>query len=250
MRTSNPVLTRLSEAARSAGLTRDAGGVMTRTGAAGKAALLLALVVFSAVFTWNEVARGNVGIVMPAMLVGGLGGFIVAMVTAFRPQTAPITAPICAVLEGLVLGAISALFERRYPGIALQAVALTFATAGGVFVLYKLNILRATEGFRRVIIGATVGIALFYLVAFILSFFGTGMNFLAGSSTLAIGINVVVAAVAALNLVLDFDLIDEGARMGAPKKLEWFAAFGLLVTLVWLYMELLRLLARLQGRRD
>lgn len=250
MRTSNPVLSRLSEAARSAGLTRGAEGVMTRTGAAGKAALLLLLVVFSATFTWNEFLKGNDGILMPAMLVGGIGGFIMAMITAFRPQVAPITGPIYAVLEGLILGALSAMFERKYPGIALQAVGLTFATAGGVFVLYRLGVLKATEGFRRVIVGATVGIAVFYLIAFVASLFGAGLNFLAGSSALAIGINVVVAAVAALNLVLDFDLIDEGARMGAPKKLEWFAAFGLLVTLVWLYMELLRLLARLQGRRD
>lgn len=250
MRTSNPVLTRLTEAARNTGLVRGGDGVMTRAGTAGKAAVLLALVVFAASFTWNEVAKGNYGIIGPAMLVGGIGGFVVALITVFKPTAAPITAPIYAVLEGLLVGAISARINFAYPGIAMQAVGLTFATAAGVFVLYRLNVLRATEGFRRIIVAATMGIALFYLVAMLFSLFGSGFSFLAGSSPLAIGINVVVAAVAALNLVLDFDLIDEGARAGAPKKLEWFAAFGLLVTLIWLYLELLRLLARLQGRRD
>ena len=250
MRTSNPVLTRLTDAARNTGLVRSGDGVMTRAGTAGKAAVLLALVIFSASFTWNEFARATTGILGPAMLVGGLGGFIVALVTTFKPNTAPVTAPLYAVLEGLLLGGISAMYQQRFPGIPMQAVGLTFATAAGVFVLYRLNVLKATDGFRRIIIAATMGIALFYLVAMLFSLFGSGVSFLAGSSPLAIGINVVVAAVAALNLVLDFDLIDEGARVGAPKKLEWFAAFGLLVTLVWLYLELVRLFARLQGRRD
>ncbi|MCU0625741.1 MAG: Bax inhibitor-1/YccA family protein, partial [Gemmatimonadaceae bacterium] len=244
MRTSNPVLTRLTETARNAGLVRDAGGTMTRAGTAGKAAILLALVVFAASFTWREVARGNTAILMPALLVGGLGGFIVAMIATFKPNTAPVTAPIYAVLEGLLLGGISAMYNARYAGLPAQAVGLTFATAAGVFVLYRLNVLRATEGFRRIVVGATLGIALFYLVSMLFSLFGGSIGYFGSTSPLAIGINVVVAAVAALNLVLDFDLIDEGTRMGAPKRLEWFAAFGLLVTLVWLYLELLRLLAR------
>ena len=250
MRTSNPVLTRLTEAARNAGLARGADGAMTRAGAAGKSLLLLALVVFSAGFVWNAYDPANPVILMPALLVGGIGGFIVAMITTFKPNTAPVTAPLYAVLEGLALGAISAMYNARFQGIAIQAVALTFATALGVFVLYRVGVLQATPGFRRILMGATIGIALFYLVSMVLSLFNVSVGYFGSTSMLAIGINVVIAAVAALNLVLDFDLIDEGARMGAPKRMEWFAAFGLLVTLVWLYLELLRLLSRLQGRRD
>ncbi len=250
MRATNPVLSRLAEAARDTLSTTARGDVMTRAGTAGKAALLLALCVFSASFTWTQVAAGNTGIMMPALLVGGLGGFVVAMVVSFKPNTAPIGAPIYAVLQGLALGAISALYNVRYAGIPGQAVLLTFAVALGVFTLYRLNILKATAGFRRMIVGATIGIALFYVVNLVLSLFNVNLGYTMSSSPLAIGINVVIAAVAALNLVLNFDDIDEAVRMGAPKKMEWYGAFGLMVTLVWLYLELLRLLSRLQGRRD
>lgn len=250
MRVSNPVLSRLAEAARDTLSTTARGDVMTRAGTAGKAAILLALCVFSASFTWTQVAAGNVGIVMPSLLVGGLGGFIMAMIVSFKPNTAPITAPIYAVLEGLLLGAISALYNIRYAGAPVQAVMLTFAVALGVFTLYRLNILKATEGFRRVIVMATIGIALFYLVNMVLSLFNVNMGYTMSSSPIAIGINLIIAGVAALSLVLNFDDIDQAVRMGAPKSMEWYGAFGLMVTLVWLYLELLRLLARLQGRRD
>jgi len=250
MRATNPVLSRLAEAARDTLSTTARGDVMTRAGTAGKAALLLALCVFSASFTWTQVAAGNTAIMMPALLVGGLGGFVVAMVVSFKPNTAPIGAPIYAVLQGLALGAISALYNVRYAGIPGQAVLLTFAVALGVFTLYRLNILKATAGFRRMIVGATIGIAVFYVVNLVLSLFNVNLGYTMSSSPMAIGINVVIAAVAALNLVLNFDDIDEAVRMGAPKKMEWYGAFGLMVTLVWLYLELLRLLSRLQGRRD
>lgn len=250
MRATNPVLSRLAEAARDSLSTTARGDVMTRAGTAGKAALLLALCVFSASFTWTQVAAGNTAIMMPALLVGGLGGFVVAMVVSFKPNTAPIGAPIYAVLQGLALGAISALYNVRYAGIPGQAVLLTFAVALGVFTLYRLNILKATAGFRRMIVGATIGIAVFYVVNLVLSLFNVNLGYTMSSSPMAIGINVVIAAVAALNLVLNFDDIDEAVRMGAPKKMEWYGAFGLMVTLVWLYLELLRLLSRLQGRRD
>ena len=250
MRATNPVLSRLAEAARDTLSTTARGDVMTRAGTAGKAALLLALCVFSASFTWTQVAAGNTAIMMPALLVGGLGGFVVAMVVSFKPNTAPIGAPIYAVLQGLALGAISAMYNVRYAGIPGQAVLLTFAVALGVFTLYRLNILKATAGFRRMIVGATIGIAVFYVVNLVLSLFNVNLGYTMSSSPLAIGINVVIAAVAALNLVLNFDDIDEAVRMGAPKKMEWYGAFGLMVTLVWLYLELLRLLSRLQGRRD
>lgn len=259
MRTSNPVLSRLAEAARDTLTTSVRGDAMTRGGTAGKAALLLALCIFSASFTWAQVAAGNTGILMPTLLVGGLGGFITAMVVSFKPTTAPVAAPIYAVLEGLLLGAISALYAMQsrladgtpspMGGIVTQAVMLTFAVALSVFVLYRMNVLKATAGFRRIITGATIGIAVFYLVNIVLSLFHVNMGYTMSSSPVAIGINLVIAAVAALNLVLDFDFIDEAVRMGAPKSMEWFGAFGLMVTLVWLYLELLRLLSRLQ-RRD
>ena len=261
MRASNPVLSRLAEAARDTLSTTARGDVMTRAGTAGKAGILLALCVFSASFTWTQVAAGNTGIIMPSLLVGGLGGFIMAMIVSFRPNTAPITAPIYAVLEGLVLGAISAMYAQRgrddvtgnptfQSGIVIQAVLLTFAVAFGVFTLYRLNILKATEGFRRMIVGATIGIMVFYLVNMVLSMFNVNLGYSMSSSPIAIGINLVIAGVAAMNLVLNFDDIDQAVRMGAPKKMEWYGAFGLMVTLVWLYLELLRLLSRLQGRRD
>jgi uncharacterized YccA/Bax inhibitor family protein len=250
MRATNPVLSRLAEAARDTLSTTARGDVMTRAGTAGKSIVLLVLCAFSASFTWTQVAGGNTAIVMPALLVGGLGGFIMAMVVSFKPNTAPITAPIYAVLEGLVLGAISALFNAKYAGLPQQAVLLTFAVALGVFTLYRMNILKATEGFRRMVVGATIGIAVFYLVNIVLSMFGVNMGYTMSSSPIAIGINLVIAGVAAMNLVLNFDDIDQAVRMGAPKRMEWYGAFGLMVTLVWLYLELLRLLARMQGRRN
>jgi uncharacterized YccA/Bax inhibitor family protein len=250
MRASNPVLSRLAEAARGTIASTTRGDSMTRTGTAGKAAVLLALCVFAATFTWNQVAGGNTGILMPTMLVGGLGGFVMAMIVSFKPNTAPITAPIYAVLEGLLLGALSAMYNARFAGVPQQAVLLTFAVALGVFTLYRLNILKATAGFRRMIVGATIGIAVFYLVNLVLSLFHVNLGYSMSSSPIAIGINLVIAGVAAMNLVLNFDDIDQAVRSGAPKSMEWYGAFGLMVTLVWLYLELLRLLSRLQGRRD
>ncbi len=249
MRATNPVLSRLAEAARATLTTSARGDVMTRAGTAGKSLILLALCAFSATFTWMEVAKGNTAIMMPALLVGGLGGFVMAMIVSFKPNTAPVAAPIYAVLEGLVLGAISALFNVRYPGLPQQAVLLTFAVALGVFTLYRMNILKATEGFRRMVVGATIGIAVFYLVNIVLSMFNVNLGYTMSNSPIAIGINLVIAGVAAMNLVLNFDDIDNAVRMGAPKRMEWYGAFGLMVTLVWLYLELLRLLSRIQGGR-
>ena len=249
MRATNPVLSRLAEAARETLTTSVSGDVMTRAGTAGKSLILLALCAFSATFTWMQVAAGNTAIMMPALLVGGLGGFVMAMIVSFKPNTAPVVAPIYAILEGLILGAISALFNIKYPGLPQQAVLLTFAVALGVFTLYRMNILKATEGFRRMVVGATIGIAVFYLVNIVLSMFNVNLGYTMSNSPLAIGINLVIAGVAAMNLVLNFDDIDNAVRMGAPKRMEWYGAFGLMVTLVWLYLELLRLLSRIQGGR-
>lgn len=248
MRTNNPVLSRLTEAARgSFGAT--AGQTMTITGTATKGGVLLAVLAFSAALTWQQVAAGRTDLVMPAMLVGGLGGFVLALITTFRPQWSPITAPLYASLEGIFLGAISALYNLRFAGLPQQAVLLTVGVAAGVLVLYRFRVLRATEGFKRMMFAAMLGIGLFYLGSLLLSFFGVQIGYFTSSSPLAIGVNLAIAGVAALNLVLDFDRIEEGVRLGAPKAMEWFAAFGLMVTLIWLYLELLRLLSRLQGRR-
>ena len=237
MRTNNPVLSKFTDTARETfGVSRTGG--MTVAGTAGKASLLLAVVAFSAFLTWSQVAGGRTDLVMPAMLVGGLGGFVFALATSFRPQWAPVTAPIYASLEGIFLGALSALYNLRFAG------------AAGVLLLYRVRVLRATAGFKRMLVGAMIGIGLFYLGSFLLSLFGVQIGYFTSNGWLAIGINVAIAGVAALNLVLDFDRIEEGARMGAPKAMEWFAAFGLMVTLIWLYLELLRLLSRLQGRRN
>jgi uncharacterized YccA/Bax inhibitor family protein len=223
---------------------------MTTSGVAGKAVILLAVVLFSAAVTWQQFATGNLDMMMPAMLIGGIGGFVVGMIASFKPQTAPWSAPIYASLQGIFLGAVSAMYNLRFAGLPQQAVLLTFGVAASVFLLYRFNILRATEGFRRMMLAAMIGIGLFYLGSMLLSLFGVSISFLTSSSKLAIGINLAIAGVAALNLVLDFDRIEQGVRAGAPKQLEWFAAFGLMVTLIWLYLELLRLLSRLQGRRS
>jgi uncharacterized YccA/Bax inhibitor family protein len=251
MRATNPVLSRLAEAAKDSLSTTSGGDVMTRAGTAGKSIILLALCAFSASFTWTQVAAGNTSIMLPALIVGGLGAFVMSLIVAFKPNTAPITAPIYAVLEGLVLGALSAMYNAAYAGVPQQAVMLTFAVALSVFALYRLNILKATEGFRRIVVGATTGVLVFYLVSMVLSLFHVNLGYFSNSpSPMAIGVNVLIAGIAAMNLVLNFDDIDQGVRMGAPKRMEWYGAFGLMVTLVWLYLTLLRLLARLQGRRD
>jgi uncharacterized YccA/Bax inhibitor family protein len=245
MRTANPALKEHTFAGARVGAGEPA---MTLQGTATKSLLLVLLTIFSASFTWNAVATGNVGIVGPATLVGGIGGFVVALVTVFKPRASPYTAPLYAVLEGLLLGGVSALYNARFAGLPLQAVALTFGVFIALLVVYRLGVVRATENFRLGVVAATGGIMVMYLLSFVLRLFGVDMPFLHDSSPLSIGISLVVVVVAALNLVLDFDFIERGVAHGAPKYFEWYAAFGLLVTLVWLYLELLRLLSKLQGR--
>lgn len=223
---------------------------MTVSGTATKALILLAVLGFSAGLIWQQVSTGHMGVVMPAMLVGGIGGFIIAMVTVFKPNLAPWTAPLYASLEGVLLGAISALYGLQFKGLPQQAVLLTIGVAGGVFALYHFRVIRATPGFQRMIFSALMGIMLFYVGSMILSFFGVKIGYFTSNGPLAIGINMVIAGVAALSLVLDFDRIEQGAKAGAPKAMEWYSAFGLMVTLIWLYLELLRLLSRLQGRSN
>jgi uncharacterized YccA/Bax inhibitor family protein len=233
------------------GLAKDQTDVMTIQGAANKTAILLLLAFCSAVWTWNiffnalDLASAS-GAVAPWMIGGAIGGFVVAMITIFKPDWAYITAPIYAVLEGLFLGGISAYFEARYGGIVIQAVLLTLTTFVALLVLYKTGLVKATENFKLIVTSATGGIALVYLVNMILGMFGMNIPYIHESGLIGIGFSLFVTAIAALNLVMDFDFIEEGANQQAPKFMEWYAAFGLMVTLVWLYIEFLKLLSKLR----
>ncbi len=252
MRTSNPALSgdtfRTGEA--------TFGESMTVSGTVNKTGLLLILCVVSAAWTWNRFFAAAAvspeeamqSIALPAM-AGGIGGFIVAMVTIFKKQWAGVTAPIYALLEGLVLGGVSALLEQRFHGIAIQAVALTFGTLIAMLLAYRSGLIKVTDKLRLGIVAATGGIAVFYFLQFILGFFGIHFTTVNGSGPIGIGFSLIVVVVAALNLVLDFDLIENGARYGAPKYMEWYGAFALMITLIWLYFEILRLLSKFRSRQ-
>lgn len=250
MRTSNPALS--GDAFRGEGVAYGGEG-MTISGAVNKTGLLVILCVATAAWTWNrffgaspEEAAQTIG--LPIML-GGIGGFIVALVTIFKKEWSAITAPLYALLEGLVLGGVSALLEMRFHGIAIQAVALTLGVLVAMLLAYRSGLIKVTDKLRLGIVAATGGIAVFYFLQFILGFFGIHFNTINGATPIGIGFSVLVVAIAALNLVLDFDLIENGARYGAPKYMEWYSAFALMVTLVWLYFEILRLLSKIRSRQ-
>ena len=245
MRTSNPALNeRVFQGERAV-----LGDTMTLQGTVNKTGVLLICVIATAAWTWNLFLHSHSPqTVMPLALLGGIGGLIVAMVTIFKKQWAGITAPIYALLEGLVLGSISAILEVRFPGIAIQAVSLTFGTLVILLLAYRSGLIAVTEKFRLGIIAATGGIALFYIVEIVLGFFGIHFTAINGSGVIGIGFSVFVVIIAALNLVLDFDFIVTGVRVGAPKYMEWYGAFGLMVTLIWLYFEILRLLSKIRSR--
>ncbi|HTC44788.1 MAG TPA: Bax inhibitor-1/YccA family protein [Steroidobacteraceae bacterium] len=220
------------------------GERMTVQGAVNKSFLLLVVLLAGALWPWSQyLSAGDASVVGPAALIGVIGGLICAVIISFKPTTAPYLAIPYAALEGLAMGAISAMFERRYPGIAMQAVGATFAVFAAMLLAYKTGLIRATERFRAVVVGATGAICLFYVVNLVLGLFHVNTGAVMGGSALGIGISLAIICVAALNLILDFDIMETGAARGAPKYMEWFSAFGLLVTLVWLYMEILRLLA-------
>lgn len=222
---------------------------MTLTGTVNKTGFLLAFLILSASYTWNIYFKtNNPASITPWLIGGGIGGFIVAMVTTFKKNLSPITAPVYAVLEGLFLGSLSAFFESRFPGIVIQAVGLTFGTLFALLLAYRSGLIKATENFKLGVTAATGGICLLYLISFILSFFGAGIPYIHQSGLIGIGFSLFVVVIAALNLVLDFDFIENAAENGAPKYMEWYGAFGLLVTLIWLYIEILRLLSKLRGR--
>jgi uncharacterized YccA/Bax inhibitor family protein len=243
-RSNNPVLKERTFSGEYTG-----GQVMTVQGTVNKTGLLLLFVVVTAAWTWGLSHSETPEVAIPWMIGGIFAGFITALVTVFKQTWSPVTAPIYALCEGLALGGISAMFERSYPGIAIQAVSLTFGVMFVMLLAYKTGIIRATRGFKLGVIAATGAIALVYVVNMAMSlFFHSSVSFLYSSSPLGIGISIVVVIIAALNLILDFDLIETGARMGAPRYMEWYGAFALMVTLIWLYLEILRLLAKTRRR--
>ncbi|MCA6449263.1 MAG: Bax inhibitor-1/YccA family protein [Chitinophagaceae bacterium] len=228
-------------------------GTMSVRGTINKFGFLLLMIIAGAAYSWHLFDQAQNGLMNTLMMVGIFGGLITAVAISFKPNWAPYLAPLYGLLEGLFVGGISAIlnaaFAEKYPGLVMQAVGLTFGVAMAVFLLYNFRVIRATEKFKSVIFAATLGIALFYLLTMILRLFGVNVSFMYDSSMLSIGISLFVVAIAALNLILDFDMIEQGAERGAPKFMEWFGAFGLMVTLVWLYIEMLKLLSKL-GSRD
>lgn len=231
---------------------------MTVKGTLNKFGFLFLMTMGTAWYSWREATEG--GNAWPLVLTGVFGGLAVALVIAFKKEWSPYLAPLYALLEGLFVGAISAYFEYAapskydgyaggYSGIVFQAVGLTFSVVAVMYLLYKFQVIKVTQRFKSIVLIATLGLGLFYLTCWILSFFSVALpSFLFQGSALGIGFSVFVVALAALNLVLDFDMIEQGAEMGAPKYMEWYGAFGLLVTIVWLYIEILRLLSKLNSR--
>jgi uncharacterized YccA/Bax inhibitor family protein len=252
MKTSNPALgdeTFRRLAGSGYGGTIDAADRMTLNGTVHKTGILLVCALATAAWTWHLFLQSrDMSAVAPMMLLGGIGGFIAAMVTIFKKEWSPTTAPIYALLEGLFLGGTSAMFDVRYPGIGIQAVGLTFGTLFVLLLAYSARIIRVTQKFRLGVIAATGGIMVFYLVQMLLGFFGVHFAAVNGSGMLGIGISLFIVAIAALNLVLDFDFIEQGVAYGAPRYMEWYGAFGIMVTLVWLYLEILRLLSKMRDR--
>jgi uncharacterized YccA/Bax inhibitor family protein len=244
LRSTNPVL---KESAFAGAI--PSGETMTIQGTVNKTGLLLLFVVATAAWTWGLSHSPTPQAVYPWMFGGAIGGFVVALVTIFKKEWSPISAPIYALLEGLMLGGISAIFEKSYKGIAVQAISLTLGVMFVMLLAYKFRIVQATRGFKLGVIAATGGIAIVYLINMLMSlFFHTEMSFLNAATPLGIGISLFVVIIASLNLIIDFDMIETGARMGAPKYMEWYGAFGLMVTLIWLYMEMLRLLSKIRRR--
>ncbi len=248
MATANPAM---SEAVyRRAGLAATPSRAMTVPGTALKAAVLVAILLAAAAYTWSQAVAGPSAVTYGLLIVGSIGGLVTAVVTAFVPKLSPFTAPVYAALEGLVLGAISAAFEAAYPGVVIQAVGLSIGVLAVMLFVYGTGVIRATAKFKIGVVAATGAVCLVYLADIVVSFFGTRLPFIHETGPLGIGFSLVVVVLAALNLVLDFDFIERGARQRAPRYMEWYGGFGLLVTLVWMYLEILRLLAKLRGGRD
>lgn len=249
IRSSNPALNKEVFTPRQAVATSE---YMTLGGTVNKTVIMLLLLLCAAGYVWNGLQNVpgqdviDPSSVYPLTIIGAIAGLILALITIFKKSWSPVTAPLYAVCEGFFLGGISSIFEARYPGIVIQAVGLTFGTLFALLMAYKSGLIRATENFKLGVTAATGGIFLIYLVGFILSFFGTGIPYIHESGIIGIGFSLFVVVIAALNLVIDFDFIEHGAAGKNPKYMEWFAAFGLMVTLIWLYIEFLHLLAKLR----
>lgn len=216
---------------------------MTVAGTVNKTFILLALLLSGAVWSWSRPEM-----LMPNLLLGSLGAFIIAIVTVMKKEWAGFTAPLYSIMEGVLIGALSSMMEMRYPGIVMQAVMLTFGTLFALLTLYRLNVIRATDTFKKVVFAATAAVAVTYLVSMLMGFFGRSIPLIHEGGKAGIIFSLIVVGVAALNLVIDFDFIENGERAKAPKYLEWYGAFGLMVTMIWLYMEILRLLSKMRKR--
>jgi uncharacterized YccA/Bax inhibitor family protein len=243
-KTSNPALNEKTFESRVA----VAGEAMTLQGTVNKTGVLLLCVVITSAWTWGIAHSQAPEAALPWMMGGLIGGLVFALVTIFKKEWSPITAPVYALCEGLVLGGISALLERTYPGIAIQAMGLTFGVTAVMLMLYRTGVLRATPKFTVGVVAATGGIFVVYMVDLVLGMFGRHVPLLNSSGPLGIGVSAVIVIIAALNLILDFDFVETGVHARAPKYMEWYGAFGIMVTLVWMYMEILRLLGKMRQR--
>lgn len=248
MRSSNPALA--FNPFSGFGLVSESNA-MTVRGTINKSLILLLLVLLPAAWTWKlHYAAGQNAAAVQGWMMGGLiAGFVFALGTIIKKEWAPITAPLYAVSQGLFLGALSGIFEAAYPGLVIQAVSLSMATLLMMLVVYQSGWIKVTNNFRLGVVAATGGIAVVYFVAIILGFFGVNVPFITGSSWFSILFSLFVVGIAALNFVIDFDFIEQGAHAGVPKYMEWYGAFALMVTLIWLYMEMLRLLAKISDRK-
>lgn len=224
---------------------------MTERGTLNKFGLLLILLVAAASFTWKAANEGKS--VVGWMIGAAIVGLIIAIVLAFRPQWSSYLAPVYGLAQGVFLGAISAYYNNAFaetaPGIIMQAVGLTFGVVIAMFALYRFGIIKATQKFKAIVFTATAGIAFFYLISIVLRFFNIQMPLIHESTTMGIVFSLIVVCIAALNLIIDFDMIEKGVEMGAPKYMEWYGAFALMVTIVWLYIEVLRLLSKFAGKK-
>jgi len=249
MQSGNPTLGRNTFLDVGSGRVLSGEGTMTLDGTVNKTAFLLILVLVGAMFSWSRFGGpADMAALVPLAIGGAIAGLVLALATVFKKTWAPVTAPLYAVAEGVFIGAVSVIFEARFPGIVMQAVGLTFGVMAAMLFAYRSGLIRATEKFKLGIAAATGGILLLYVANLVMGFFGHSIGFISASSGIGIGFSLVVVVIAALNLILDFDLIEQGVRTGAPRYMEWYGAFALVVTLVWLYLEMLRLLSKVQSR--
>ena len=252
MRSGNPALQESTFLDLGTGtVVRHDAGAMSLNGTVNKTGILLLLTVITATFAWSQTMTpsGEIAAGAGVYLWGGaIGGLVLALMTVFKKTWSPVTAPLYAVVEGFFLGAISAIYNAQFQGIVMQAVMLTFGIMFALLFAYRSGMIKATENFKLGVVAATGGVALIYLATIGLGLFGIKIPYIHESGLIGIGFSLVVVVIASLNLVLDFDFIEKGVEVGAPKYMEWYGAFGLMVTLVWLYLELLRLLSKLQSR--